>query len=607
MDALKLSITQRLTLTFAVLSACVLVPAGIALYTTSNRSIEREGARNAQVQAQAVADAWFQQWSDGLFTDFGGEAKFFSDSRVEFDDWAVVRPNGKVERASGLFRSETPIVALSSRLVASASGRSLRISSVPLVETHTLRVEDLPAAAREGISRASPRGTFLRGKREVLDGRSIFEVELLEESRLLAAKVALDGSVLDARRRDLPRTLPSDLVRMVMDGVDSYIFDSLSWAAHSGQLIAVARRKKPRGGIFEVAVNRVGERFALNAMGEVTGPEPEWKLHVSVALDATSEVVARRSLYLALSIGGPLTWIAMVLGGLYVARKAMSPVQDIVEAVQRIEPTQLGQRLPVQGVNDELSRIAATINGMLDRIERGYKRERRFTGDASHELRTPLAKVIAEIDLSLSRGRESVEYLTALKRCRGYAESMQRLVESLLMLARLDGQRSVMSRKPFDMADVALAAVHAIPSEDAARVAVDLGPSHEPLVALGERGLIEILLRNLIENGLRYSPREKHVRVAILRDGSEIKVQVEDEGPGIPQDQVDLVFERFYRLDASRSRETGGVGLGLSIARAIGQLHDSEIKLERRPHRGTRATFSLPAAGSESLAMVEGT
>jgi two-component system OmpR family sensor kinase len=590
-----------------VLTAGVLLPAGVALYTTANRSIEREGARNAQAQAQAVADAWFQQWNDGLFVEFVGEAKFFSDSRVEFDDWAVVRPNGKVERNSGLFRSETgPIVAASSRLIRSRNDRSLRIASAPLMQAHTLRIEDLPQGAREGILKESPQGIFLRAKREVLGGQSIFEVEILEENRLLERKVSPDGDVLDRRTKPLPRTLPSDLVRTIMD-VDTYIFDSISWTAHSGQLIAIARRKKPRGGVFEVAVNRVGERFALNAMGEVTGPEPEWKLHVSIALDATSEVVARRSLYLALLIGGPLTWIAMVLGGLYVARKAMSPVQDIVEAVQRIEPTQLGQRLPVQGVNDELSRIAATINGMLDRIERGYKRERRFTGDASHELRTPLAKVIAEIDLSLSRGRESLEYFTALKRCRGYAETMQRLVESLLMLARVDGQKSVITWKAFDMADVALAAVHAMPSEDAVRVAVDLGPSHEPLVALGERSLVEILLRNLIENGLRYSPGDKQVKVGILRHGGEIRVEVEDEGPGIPQDQADLVFERFYRVDASRSRETGGVGLGLSIARAIGQLHETQVKLERRSSRGTRATFALPAASSESMAMVEGT
>jgi signal transduction histidine kinase len=594
-------------LTSAVLTAGVLLPAGVLVYTTAKGSIEREGARNAQVQAQAVADAWYQQWNDGLFIEFVGEAKFFSDSRVEFDDWAVVRPNGKVERASGLFHSEIrPVVAPSSRLVTSRNDRSLRIASVALMQTHTLRLEDLPVTAREGIAKASPGGTFLRAKREVQKGQSIFEVQLLEGSRLLEAKVSPEGIVLDQQRRPLPKTLPADLVRMVMD-VDSYIFDSIAWTAHAGQLIAIARRKKPRGGVFEVAVNRVGERFALNAMGEVTGEEPEWKLYVSVARDASSEVVAKRSLYLALLIGGPLAWIAMVLGGLYVARKAMSPVQDIVEAVQGIEPTQLGQRLPVQGVNDELSRIASTINGMLDRIERGYKRERRFTGDASHELRTPLAKVIAEIDLALSRGRESLEYLTALKRCRGYAETMQRLVESLLMLARLDGQKSVITWKAFDIADVVLAAVHAMPSEDAVRVAVDLGPSHEPLVALGERSLVEILLRNLIENGLRYSPGDKQVKVGILRHGGEIRVEVEDEGPGIPQDQADLVFERFYRVDASRSRETGGVGLGLSIARAIGQLHETQVKLERRPSRGTRATFALPAASSESLAMVEGT
>jgi two-component system OmpR family sensor kinase len=591
-----------------LLTAGVLLPAGVLLYIAISTSIgEREDAR-AQNQARAVADGLLLQWSDNLFVEFEGEGDFFNDAKIEVNDWAVVRPNGKDEKLSGLYqRQETsPVVVPTSRLVVSSATTptTLRIASVPLVQTHTLRSEDLPDIVRETISMEGPRSVFLRGKRVVLGGQSLFEVLLLEGSRLIELKVRPDGKVDEGSRKEqeLPKTLPSDLVQRIM-GLNSYTFDSLSWAAHAGQLIAIVRRKMPRGGTFEVAVNRLGERFVLNTLGDVTGPDPEWLLHVSVALDASTEVVSRRALSLALYIGGPLTWIAMVLGGLYVARKAMSPVQNIVEAVQGIEPTQLGQRLPVQGVNDELSRIADTINGMLDRIERGYKRERRFTGDASHELRTPLAKVIAEIDLALLRGRENAEYLTALTRCRGYAQSMQRLVESLLMLARLDGQRGAISWNAFDMADVALQTVHAIPAEEATRVALDLGESRDPLVALGERNLIEILLRNLVENALRYSPPERPVKLAIHREGHEISVRVEDEGPGIPDEQVNLVFERFYRLDASRSRDTGGVGLGLSIARAIGQLHRTQVKLEKRATRGTLATFSLPAANGSSPAV----
>jgi signal transduction histidine kinase len=172
------------------------------------------------------------------------------------------------------------------------------------------------------------------------------------------------------------------------------------------------------------------------------------------ATDASPEVAATAELGLTIGVGLPLLWGAIVFIGGSVTRRALSPVKHIVDTVERIELSRLDERLHVGEVEDELSSIATTVNRMLDRIEEGYGRERQFTGDASHELRGPLAKVIADIDVSLSQERAPEEYRETLMRCRRYAERMQHLVESLLWLARLDARGAAVKLRPFDLTDL---------------------------------------------------------------------------------------------------------------------------------------------------------
>jgi signal transduction histidine kinase len=203
-------------------------------------------------------------------------------------------------------------------------------------------------------------------------------------------------------------------------------------------------------------MNRLGERFQVDFQEGVVGPQEEWRLFLLAATDASAEAFSRRSLVFALSVGGALSWVVLILAGFYVVRKAMSPVQEIVNAVEHIRLSDLQKRLPATKARDELSRIASTINNMLDRLERAYRRERQFTGDASHELRGPLTKVLGEIELALSRERSAEEYRAALESCRRYAETMKALVESLITLARLDSGSKSLAETSLDLGDLAV-------------------------------------------------------------------------------------------------------------------------------------------------------
>jgi signal transduction histidine kinase len=295
----------------------------------------------------------------------------------------------------------------------------------------------------------------------------------------------------------------------------------------------------------------------------------------------------------ATAASGLLLWLLTTAVTWQVAKSALRPVKDIVEKAERIDPRKLDQRLPARSADDELSRISRTVNRMLDRIQQGCQRERQFTGDASHEIRIPLAKMIAEIDLALSRKRGQAEYEDALVRMRRYAEGMQRLSESLLMLARLDGGLESIEIRPFDVASLAMDVLKSLPQDSTERIHLELGESARPMRAMGHRELIGVLLGNLIDNALRYSLPQSPVYLRISNHSENIRIEVEDEGQGIPEEQIERVFDRFYCRERARSKQSGGIGLGLSIVKAIADVHGTTVTLTRGAKHGTLAIFAL--------------
>jgi signal transduction histidine kinase len=312
----------------------------------------------------------------------------------------------------------------------------------------------------------------------------------------------------------------------------------------------------------------------------------------------------------------PLALILAGTGGWLLARRALRPVDQMTTTARRIEAERLAQRLAGADVDDELGRLARTLNEMLARLEAAFAQVRRFSADASHELKTPLTVLRGEIEVALRGPRDPAEYQRVLGSVLEEVESMARLVDDLLLLSRADA-----GALRWDVAPVELDRL----VEEVAKEGEILGrgkPVHvkilelEPLVAQGDGQRLKQLLRNLVDNGVKYTPPGGQVNLALRaarREAPEpnpksqipnpkspeafdswAEIVVQDTGVGIPPDALPRIFERFYRVDPARSRETGGAGLGLCIAKTIAEAHGGRIEVRSAPGAGSLFTVLLP-------------
>lgn len=295
----------------------------------------------------------------------------------------------------------------------------------------------------------------------------------------------------------------------------------------------------------------------------------------------------------------PVVLLVAGLGGAFLTDRALRPVRRIAAAANRIEAEDLSHRLPVSG-DDEFSDLAETINGMLSRLEASFARQeqafeqqRRFAADASHELRTPLTIIKANTSLSLSERRTAAEYEKTLRAVDTAADRMTRIVQDLLLLARADADQLLYTLAPTALADVLHSAAAAVPQGDSAPIRIDLP---EPVFVLGHADSLTRLFSNLLENAVRHTPPDGRVTVSAETIGEQIAVEIADTGVGIAPEHLPHVTERFYRVEAARSRAQGGTGLGLAICRSIAEAHGGHLEVSSVLGQGTTVRVFLPAA-----------
>lgn len=280
-------------------------------------------------------------------------------------------------------------------------------------------------------------------------------------------------------------------------------------------------------------------------------------------------------------------------GGLFLARRALAPVDRMTTAAQAIEATDLHRRLPEPPVHDEVGRLARTLNALIARLDAAFARQRQFTADASHELRTPLTILRGELDVTLRRERTGAEYRDTLAKIREQVMQIETLTADLLLLARSDAPLTTHIAH-VDLAAVAAAVcVQLAALADARGQTVTLDAGHSVVVA-GIASDLTRLARNLIENAIHYTPTEGTIMVAVKATDATARFVVADTGPGIAADALPHLFERFYRADAARNRATGGTGLGLAIAGAIVQRHRGTISVKSVMGEGSVFTVTLP-------------
>ncbi len=279
---------------------------------------------------------------------------------------------------------------------------------------------------------------------------------------------------------------------------------------------------------------------------------------------------------------------------------ALSPqqVQELTARLDEINSSHLDRRVALPGARQEMAALTEAINAMLERIDRAYRSQAQFVSDASHELRTPIAVIRGYADMLERWGKNDPAALQeGIDAIRSEARSMQELVEQLLFLARGDNNTTVLRPEPFDLTVLAAALVKEAQLIDAGHAFAGTWEAPVPVVA--DPALIKQAARVLLDNAVKYSPDGGHITVSVcLREGK-AAFSVEDEGQGIAPADLPHVFERFYRTDQSRARQTGGTGLGLAIAKWIVDRHGGVFEVVSRPGIGSRFTMLLPPGGPE--------
>ena len=339
---------------------------------------------------------------------------------------------------------------------------------------------------------------------------------------------------------------------------------------------------------FTVPATSGGDRYRVRASID---PGSTDMLIIATSLSGVDGTLHRLLVIELLVTLGVLA--AIVLLGLWIVQLGLRPLDAIVVTADGIAAGDLSRRVERAESNTEVGRLGLALNTMLDRIEESDQRLRRFVADASHELRTPIAAVRGYAALFGRGASTRPDDLERLIVGIGTAsERMSALVEDLLLLARLDEHRPLES-KPVRLDELAAEAVEMAQAVD---------PSHpielqaDQVVVLGDEARLRQVVDNLLGNARSHTPSGTSVRVTVRRDLGDAVVEVADEGPGMSAEEASHAFERFYRADSSRVRDSGGVGLGLSIVAAVTEAHGGSVSVESEPGHGTTFRVRLPLA-----------
>jgi heavy metal sensor kinase len=335
-----------------------------------------------------------------------------------------------------------------------------------------------------------------------------------------------------------------------------------------------------------------GTRFSLvHQTVAVKGVQYDVEVASSMKVFDRSIERSRHLLYWA----GPIFLILAALVGHWLSRRALVPVDQIIDAARSIGARELSRRLTVPRTGDELERLADTLNEMLSRLEASFQRVTQFTADASHELRTPISIMRANAEITLRRPRSEAAYREALSKILDESERVSRLIEQLLLLARTDSGFAIPQAHLTDLnAAVQSACREASVLAEAKRLRFNWSVPDNPLHVWGDPAWVERLFVILLDNAIKYTATGGQIDMQLRQDDGFASIDVRDTGAGIAPDDIGHVFDRFYRADHSRSRESGGAGLGLAIGRWIAEAHGGEIRVESELGRGSTFQVKFP-------------
>ncbi|MBI2412169.1 MAG: HAMP domain-containing protein [Deltaproteobacteria bacterium] len=322
-------------------------------------------------------------------------------------------------------------------------------------------------------------------------------------------------------------------------------------------------------------------------------------VQVGSSLEGIDEIF--HSLAYIFMLGAAASVVIASAVGWFLAKKALRPVAEITKLARKIEAENLNERITIEVPNDEIGRLASTMNEMIARLEKSFRQIKQFTGDASHELKTPLTILKGEMEIAL-RSKDDVNAMReALKSSLEEIDRMNDIVRNLLDLAKMDVEKESQPKESVDLEKLLKERL-----EHFRRLALDSGIEMYilksiPLIVRGDRVRISQLLSNLIDNAIKYTPRGGTVELSLAGEGGQAVFRVRDTGVGISKEDAPFVFDRFYRVDKARSRDVGGAGLGLSICKGIAEAHGGTLEVTSVPGKGSTFVAKLPLAAAPAV------
>lgn len=333
--------------------------------------------------------------------------------------------------------------------------------------------------------------------------------------------------------------------------------------------------------------------FATLRALDASGQEIGW---IAYGLDESSmhERLGRLLVFFAVFV--PLVLAVSSYIGLLFVRGALAPVETLRRQAERISRGNLSERVPIPDGGGELRELAVTFNGMLERLDKSFEQLKTFTSNASHELKTPLAVLRAEIELALSKPGDDLQPVLA-----SVAEEVARMtqvVENMLLLAQLDAKQAPLRKDPIDLSSLAASIAEDAKALGEARgVEVKAAWIAPNVAVVGDEPAVRRVIMNLIENAVKYNREGGEVKLSVWAENGSARIDVADNGPGIPAEHLPKLFERFHRVDKLSGK---GTGLGLSICKALVEAHGGRIEVKSQSGVGTTFHVVFPAQASSS-------
>jgi two-component system heavy metal sensor histidine kinase CusS len=361
-------------------------------------------------------------------------------------------------------------------------------------------------------------------------------------------------------------------------------------------LLQLTAQTQSRPGRAEDMKGRDGRLFLVMSAAAAVGSSAQTDT-VQIAIDVSQQqaLLARYRHRFWLILLGTLAIFPLV--GYQIARRGIRPVREMATTARHISSTNLHERIQPEGYPSELASLAATFNQMLDGLEESFERISRFSADIAHDLRTPVNNIRGEAEVALARARTVDEYREALSSCLEEAVRLSDLIGDLLFLARAESPLAHLHRENLNVGEL-LSGIREYYEASAADRGVSLSTvvPNEPVIAQLDRTLLQRAVGNLVSNALAHTPAGRSVVLGTSIEPAAVRIEVSDAGVGIPPEALPRVFDRFFRVDESRSQASGGTGLGLAIVQSIMLLHGGNVEIASKVGQGTQVTLRVPVS-----------